>query len=81
MNIENKRRNFLKIAVFAGATISFLSSFKGKSKPKIVEKIKMLTPDGKLVEIDKSLIEKEITTSRVSNKEMLEWMNSKPTNK
>ena len=78
MKIENKRRNFLKIALFASAGITFLSSFKGKSQSKI-EKVKMLTPDGKLVEIDKSMIEKEITTNRATNKEMLEWMNSTPT--
>ena len=80
MEKGNKRRGFLKILLAAGASIGLLSSFKKSSTNKNTEKIKMLTPDGKLVEVDKSMIEKEITTNRASNKEVLEWINSKPTN-
>ncbi|OFY84943.1 MAG: hypothetical protein A3F72_18345 [Bacteroidetes bacterium RIFCSPLOWO2_12_FULL_35_15] len=79
--MKKKRRDFLTIILAAGASLGLLSSFKKSSKNKNPEKIKMLTADGKLVEIDKSMIEKEITTSRASNKEVLEWMNSKTSNK
>lgn len=79
--MKKKRRDFITIILAAGASIGLLSSFNKSSKNKNTEKIKMLTTDGKLVEIDKSMIEKEITTSRASNKEVLEWMNSEPGNK
>ena len=37
------------------------------------EKIKMLTADGKLVEIDQSVLD-IATKQKVSNKEILQWM-------
>jgi hypothetical protein len=38
------------------------------------EKIKMLTADGKLVEVDKSVFEKVSAGKKASNKEILNWM-------
>ncbi len=37
------------------------------------EKVKMLTPDGKLVEVDKSVIDQAAKT-KAGNKEIYEWM-------
>jgi len=37
------------------------------------EKVKMLTADGKLVEVDKSVLDAAVK-QKVSNKEILEWM-------
>lgn len=37
------------------------------------EKVKMLTADGKLVEVDKDVID-AATKQKVSNKEILAWM-------
>ena len=37
------------------------------------EKVKMLTADGKLVEIDKSVLD-AAARQKVSNKEILDWM-------
>lgn len=48
----------------------FLSGGMLESKK---EKIKMLTPDGKMVEIEKDILE-AATKQKVSNKEILEWM-------
>lgn len=38
------------------------------------DKIKMLTSDGKIVEVDSQVANKSQTTSRTSNKELLKWM-------
>jgi hypothetical protein len=48
------------------------SFFTGFFKPK-KEKVKMLTADGKLVEIDKEVLE-AATKQKVNNKEILQWM-------
>jgi hypothetical protein len=48
---------------------SFFSSLMGPKK----EKVKMLTADGKLVEIDKSILD-AATKKKVNNKEILQWM-------
>ena len=39
------------------------------------EKIKMLTPDGKLVEVDKAVFD-AASKQKVNNKEILQWMNN-----
>jgi len=39
------------------------------------EKVKMLTADGKLVEIDKDLFD-AANKQKVNNKEILQWMNN-----
>jgi len=39
------------------------------------EKVKMLTPDGKLVEIDKAVLD-AACKQKVNNKEILKWMNN-----
>ena len=74
-NRMKSRRNFLKTTLLAGIATGLFSPFKS-SKRKSSEKIKMLTPDGKLVEIDKSVIEKEIISTRATDNEVLEWMKS-----
>ena len=71
-----ERRGFLKSALAFGAGIGLLGMFGKKAKAESGEKIKLLTPDGKLVEIDKTHIEKE-SNERASNTEVREWMNRK----
>ena len=75
---KNKgRRNFLKSGFTFAAGFGLLSLFGRKAKAESTgEKIKLLTPDGKLVEIDKTHIEKE-SKERASNTEVLNWMNKK----
>ena len=52
---------------------SFLSLFlSGKDEKK--EKIKMLTPDGKLVEVDKAVFEEAAGKKKASNKDIYNWM-------
>lgn len=48
------------------------SFFTGFFKP-AKEKVKMLTADGKLVEIDKEVLDASLK-QKVNNKEILEWM-------
>lgn len=50
----------------------FLSLF-GSRKPS-QEKVKMLTPDGKLVEVDKAMLEKARQGKKASNSDILQWM-------
>ncbi len=50
----------------------FLSVFSGR-KP-VAEKVKMLTPDGKLVEVDKAMLDKARQGKKASNTDILQWM-------
>lgn len=46
---------------------SFLSTQKK-------EKVKMLTPDGKLVEVDKRVLEQASQNKKATNQEIYDWM-------
>lgn len=50
------------------------SFFTGLLKP-AKEKIKLLTADGKLVEVDKEVLE-AAKKQKVNNKDILQWMNN-----
>ena len=50
------------------------SFFSGLLHPK-KEKVKMLTADGKLVEVDKAVLD-PASKQKVNNKEILQWMNN-----
>jgi hypothetical protein len=51
----------------------FFSSLFSEKKT-ICEKVKMLTPDGKLVEIDKHLFDAARQHKKASNTEIFKWM-------
>ena len=53
----------------------FLSRFFPiAAKTNNLEMVKMLTADGKLVEVKKSIVDAATTRQKVSNKEILDWM-------
>lgn len=67
----NSRRKFINKGFFMSAGIATgLQPILEKKK----EKIKMLTPDGKVVEVDPSVITRQ--NKGTKNKEILEWMDN-----
>ena len=53
----------------------FLSQFFPiAAKTNNPEMVKMLTADGKLVEVKKSIVDAATTRQKVNNKEILDWM-------
>ncbi len=73
-NIKD-RRNFLKVTIAGIATVGLASAGDiMHSKPER-KKIKMLTADGKLVEVDEALISQaSLGEEKVSNQELKNWM-------
>lgn len=61
---EKSRRDFLSI---------FMASDK-KTKP--TEMVKMLTADGKLVEVSKAMLDEVAKKQKSTNKEIYDWMNN-----
>lgn len=51
----------------------FLPSEEKMNKP---EMVKMLTADGKLVEVERSVIEAATVKQKVTNKEIFDWMDN-----
>jgi len=77
---KHDRRSFVK-SILAGATaagiIAPLTTTAKPHKQKTVNKIKMLTSDGKLVEVDESVIKKAAGPGKATAKEIFEWMDPK----
>jgi len=51
----------------------FLGGGKDQNKP---EMVKMLSADGKLVEVERSVLEKATSKKRSSNEEIYHWMDN-----
>lgn len=68
------RRDFLKkglIAAAAATAVPLAANAEDSG-----ETVKMLTPDGKLVEVNKAVLAKA-NKKKVTNREILEWRNQK----
>ena len=74
---EKGRRNFLRNLISGSAVLLVPGLIKAKDSG--TETVKMLTPDGKMVEVKKSAIEKNSENQVASNKEVMDWMNTKST--
>lgn len=64
------RRGFLRLRFLTGNTDQAKTPAAGG------ETVKMLTADGKLVEVDKSIADQFTGAPAVSNKDILTWMNN-----
>ena len=74
---KNNRRIFFKTLIATGATAGLISSDKTPSLQEKEETIKMLTADGKLVEVKKSVLEQKAGVRKASDKEVFDWMDPK----
>ncbi|MBS1512713.1 MAG: hypothetical protein JST86_17855 [Bacteroidetes bacterium] len=62
---------------------SFLSAFTGQAEKNTTPgKVKMLTADGKIVEVDQAVLDAASKKQKATNQEIYDWMNnpSKPNN-
>ena len=72
---NNKRREFLALGFIAGAGV--LSKAAGVNKliaEADTEKIKMLTTDGKLVEVDAQVLKNNPSNQKASIEEIHHWI-------
>jgi hypothetical protein len=74
---KSNRRNFFKSALAAGTTVGLVNPVSANPTSSSGDKIKMLTADGKLVEVDRSVIEKATASKKATNEEVFEWMDKK----
>ena len=74
---KSDRRSFINTILVAGATTGLVIPVVSNPVSKSGSKVKMLTADGKLVEVDKSVIEKLGESKKASDKEVFEWMDEK----
>ena len=70
---SSSRRKFLSFGLLSGAGL--VTQKVEAMAPGLVddEKVTMLTADGKLVEVSKSLIEQSSSKKKTKNKDILNW--------
>lgn len=75
MRKKSNRRNFLSKAIQAIIPVSMGAPIVEASAKQVGKKIKFLTSDGKLIELDQEVIKKEAVKSgkKASNSEILNW--------
>ena len=71
---RNSRRKFLSLGLLGGAVLIAPDTTAQESDKKDGETIKMLTPDGKLVEVSKTVIAQTKSRQKASNADILKWM-------
>ena len=74
---KHNRRSFIHSILAAGTATGIITPIIANSKPQNGNKIKMLTSDGKLVEVNQSVIEKATGSKKATDKEVFEWMDPK----
>lgn len=75
MRKKSNRRNFLTRAIQAIIPVSMGAPVVEASDKQAGKKLKLLTSDGKLIELDQEVIKKEAVKSgkKTSNSEILKW--------
>jgi hypothetical protein len=75
---ERSRRKFLSLGLLGGASlIAPMAHAQGSEvEDTDTETIKMLTPDGKLVEVKKTVVAKSANRSKARNEDILNWSNT-----
>ena len=72
------RRKFINAILTTGTVTGLINQVSADpTSPGTGNKIKMLTSDGKLVEVDKSVLEKITASKKASGKEVFDWMDQK----
>ncbi len=72
-NENPSRRKFLSFGFLGGASLLAGTSAKAQSPNLFEEKVKMLTPDGQLVEVDKHVLDAINDREKANNEAILSW--------
>ena len=69
---KTSRRKFLALSFLGGAGL-VAGKVEAQTPAESGEKVQMLTPDGKLVEVDRSVLEKSTQRQTAKNEDILNW--------
>jgi len=78
-NVQGKRhsrRSFLSLGLLGGASLVSNPADAMNPQSDDQELISMLTPDGKLVQVPRSVLEKSENRKQASNQDVLKWSES-----
>lgn len=80
-NDGGNRRKFLSLGLLGGAALLSQKATAMLPIPEEEETVPMLTPDGKLVQVSKHILEQSENRKQAGNKDILDWSSSQPKSK
>lgn len=70
---KTARRKFLALGLLGGASLFTQKAAAMTPLSEEDEKVSMLTPDGKLVEVSKKIVDQSAQRGKATNKDILNW--------
>jgi hypothetical protein len=70
---SNNRRKFLSLGLLGGAGLLSQKAAAMMPIEPEAEKVKMLTPDGKLVEVDQRVLDQVAEKTKAANTDIFDW--------
>ena len=77
-NKDSSRRKFLSFSLIGGAALLTQKVEAMTTAPEDDEKVSMLTADGRLVEVSKSILLQSENREKVRNQDILKWRDPSP---
>lgn len=74
-DVKSSRRKFLSLGLLSGAGLLTQKVEAMTPVPDSGEKVSMLTPDGKLVEVSKEILQQSTRSEKARNPDILKWRN------
>ena len=71
---DSSRRKFLSLGLLAAGSGLVATKATAQAVPESGKTVKMLTPDGKLVEVDQAIIDQAKVGKKASKKDIIEWI-------
>jgi|GEM_PF-1891222 len=75
MSTKNNRRKFIQSVIVAGATIGVGAPLLHHLQSEDTSQVPMMMPDGKLVMVNKSVLDQSTVATKATEKEVFDWMN------
>ncbi|MDH7462098.1 hypothetical protein QEG73_12445 [Chitinophagaceae bacterium 26-R-25] len=75
MSTSKNRRKFIKSVIVAGATVGVGAPLLHHLTSEDTSLVPMMMPDGKLVMVNKSVLEQSTVAKKATEKEVFDWMN------
>lgn len=72
---KNNRRKFIKSVIVAGTAVGVGAPVLQHLASEDTSQVPMLMPDGKLVMVNKSVLDQNTIAKKATEKEVFDWMN------
>ena len=70
---KSNRRGFFSKAILSVLTVGIGTSGSEANAQQAGKKVKLLTSDGKLIEVDQKILDQKVVKQKTTNQDILDW--------